>query len=484
MNASHDTSIAGAGPVGDLSPSDNKARERFWRGEIRRTRRRLRLGWWSSAFLRCLWPLAALSMLVLLGVRCFQGAVEPILPAALAGAVVLVSAVAAAVWSRRRLVTEEQAVVRLESQIGTRGVLTAAFAGMSHWPPLPVAVDDGLNWRWSRVAAPVLAALILMGAGAWMPLPGSLGSQTQEEPLPPLVWEQMEHALEQLEQENLIAEDAMEEWRERLQTLTGRDPGEWFAHNTLEASDHLQESLEKAMQDLQQQMMEAAAAVGALERMGEELSEEARTALSEQLDKALQAMENGALPLNPDTLQALADQARELAQMNLTPEQMEAMKERLAECMQCLNAAMGEGGANQQAVEQMMEMLAQAGQAAEREGGMGEGQGQPGQADHGSRDGRGGPMDTGPGDTPLTLQDQPTHLSGGRDEALAPVDPDRFIPGEAVGEGLAEHESGEGPAPVQAGGAAVAGQGGARVSQERLLPQEQEAVRRFFDDQR
>jgi hypothetical protein len=82
----------------------------------------------------------------------------------------------------------------------------------------------------------------------------------------------------------------------------------------------------------------------------------------------------------------------------------------------------------------------------------------------------------------LTLRDHPTHLSGSENMPMTANDPDRFIPGEAVGEGLAEHELDEGPVRIQTGGAAAAGQGGARVSLEQLLPREQEAVRRFFDE--
>ena len=455
--------------------------ERFWRGRIRRTRRRLAAGWWSSVFVIWLIPAAVLAGTGLWLLRWWGQTPAPGLVLAAIAVVLLVPALVATVLTLRRRVDDQTALVRLETRVGTRGRLAGAFAGVTAWPPLPAAVDDGLYWRWSRLATPVLAALGLLAAGWWLPLPGLSPAGAAADPTPPLTWEQMEHALDLLEEHGVSSDEALENWREQLESLTSRDAGEWFAHSTLEASDHLQASLEQAVRELQQHMTEAAASMNALQQLGENLSEQARDALAAELGKALEAMESGALPLDPELLAALAEHAQQLLDqlqsIELTPEQWQELQQRMAECMAAMQCATEGGECNAAAVAAMMEALANAGIApAPGEEGMDQAQ-----AWSEVHPGTGGPMDTGPGHTPLTLREQPTHLRGSQPQPLAPGDPDRFIPGDAIGEGLAEHDIDTSPATPQAGGQAAGGQGGGRMEVERLLPAEQEVVRRFFD---
>lgn len=454
--------------------------DRFWRGRIRQTRRRLAAGWWFSSFATWLLPAALAAGGGLWLARWWGLGPGPGAVAAVIVAMLALPAVIATATTLRRRIDDETALVRLETRAGTRGALAGAFAGVTSWPPLPSAVDDGLHWRWNKLATPALTALALLAAGCLLPLPNMSPAGAAADPTPPLTWEQMEHALDLLEEHGVSTEEALENWREQLQSLSSRDSNEWFAHHTLEASDHLQASLEQAVMELQQHMTEAAASMNALQRLGESMSEQARDALAAELAKALEAMESGALPLDPELLAAMAEHGQQLLDqlqtMNLTPEQWQEMQQRMAECMAAMQCAMEGGECNAAAVAAMMEALANAGVAP----GPSDGDGEMARGD-GAIDGTGGPMDTGPADTPLSLREQPVHLRGSQAQPLTTNDPDRFIPGDAMGEGLAEHEIDTSPAVPQAGGEAAGGQGGGRMEVERLLPAEQEVVRRFFD---
>ena len=103
----------------------------------------------------------------------------------------------------------------------------------------------------------------------------------------------------------------------------------------------------------------------------------------------------------------------------------------------------------------------------------------------GGRDGDGGTAAGGPGGggkhADLSLSRKPVDLKTKEQERLDHNDLSRALPAETLGVTAAEHEVDKAALKAQAGGAiSSAGEGGAAVWRESLLPRERELLQRYF----
>jgi hypothetical protein len=193
-----------------------------------------------------------------------------------------------------------------------------------------------------------------------------------------------------------------------------------------------------------------------------------------EFEQALQGLQNGAMKPNPQLL----DQLKQLDPKNLgqlTPEQMQQLKENLQKHGDAMKQpGHGEGGGDWE-------------DELQGEDGDGEGEGQGGGEGEGDGEGDGegpgrGGIDRGPGHDPSVLGKERDAVETGDLTGLEAKDLSRSMPGDLLQLQDGEHEAAKDPSEAGAGGdAKETGSGGDRVWREALDPEEQKALKRFYE---
>ena len=443
-----------------------------WTRAAQKVAQRINLGWWLQ-YLSI--PLVIIGLLGTCGLLLIRHATPdtPVwaLGAGVAGALGLISGITLLV-AKRRFESRESSLVRIEDSMKLRNGLSAAKAGVAPWPQMPERVSAGLVWDWKRVVIPPLAALALLLAGLFIPVAAlaNAGDSPTEEPL---AWKQVEADLDRLEQEEMIDEAYMEELKKKIEELREKPEEEWFSHSSLEASDSLKEQHQSELKEFQRNTERADRALGNLTKNMEGMPQAQKDQLMNQFDQALQGLQNGALKPNQELLNQLQQlDPKNLGQLN--GEQLEQLRENLQKAGQACKDCQGGG----QGDEWLDELL-----------GDGDGNGS-GQGNQNGPDGNGpdqnwpgnGGVNRGPGHAPGVLGQESDPLKTGDLEALEAKDLSRSLPGDLLQVQDGEHSVDESPTQSQGGGNIQGtGQGGDRVWRESLDPDEQRALKRFFE---
>lgn len=389
------------------------------------------------------------------------------LAAAATGTVLLAAAIAWAV-ARRRFEKPEQSLVRIEAAMHLRNALSAARAGVAPWPALPQRVDAGIDWHWCRVLVPPLAALAFLAAGLLIPI-SARPTADEGRPDQPLAWENLEADLARLDQEEVIDETYLEEMRKKLEELRAQEEEDWFSHSSLEATDTLKKEHGASVEKLERELGRASQALGNLERNAGGMPAAEKERLLNQFDQALQGLRNGALKPNPQLLEQLQQlDPGQLGQID--PAQLQQLKQNLQKaaqaCKECQGGGNNGGGQGNEWLDELLD---------------GQGQGdQPGDP-NGNGPGKGG-VTRGPGHAPGVLGQEGERIDTGDLTGLESKDFSRALPGDLLQLQDGEHEVDKSPVGPRAGGQTGAtGDGGDRVWKDALEPDEQRALKRFFE---
>ncbi len=443
-----------------------------WRATAGRVARQVNLGWWIQTLAAPLIVLGIAGASALLLVRRHL----PDLPQWqlslwTVGGVALLGGIAFLI-ARRRFEQPEASMVRIEDTMGMRNALSAARAGVAPWPPVPGRIAPGLSWNWQRVVIPPVATLAFLLAGLFIPV-SAVSQDPDAGPEEPLAWEQIEADLERLEQDDVIDENYLEETRKKLEELRSNDEEEWFSHSSLEATDSLKQQHGSELERLERELGRADRALGSLQKNGGNMTPAHKDQLMNQFDQALQGLQNGALKPNPELL----DQLRELDPDNLgqlNQEQLDQLRENLRKAGEaCKDCQGGGGGQGEEWLDELLD--------GQDGNGQGEGEGQGGDQPGDGPGGKGG-VNRGPGHAPGVLGAEGEKLETGDLEAMEAKDLSRSMPGDLLQLQDGEHEVEENATRDGSGGSVDAtGAGGDRVWRESLDPDEQRALKRFFE---
>ncbi|MGB6221040.1 hypothetical protein [Haloferula sp.] len=442
--------------------------EEAWTREAGRVSRRVNLGWWIEALTAPLVVVGLSGACALLFVR-RESPDTPAWQLSL-GIAIALFALSGIAWmiARRRFEKPDSSMVRIEAAMHLRNALSAARAGVSPWPNMPAKVDAGLTWNWQRVVIPPAVAVLFLLAGLFIPvsaLPGDDSSGTQE----PDAWKQVEADLERLGEDEMIDETYLEEMKKKLEELRSKEEEEWFSHSSLEATDSLKKQHQSELQRFERDLNQADKALGNLQKNAGGMPQERKDQLMNQFDQALQGLQNGGLKPNPGLLNQLKElDPNNLGQLN--PEQMQQLRENLQKAGQACKDCQGGGQGN----DWMDELL----------DGQGNGQGEGEGESEGEGDGPGGKggVNRGPGHAPGVLGKQGDLLNGGDLEALEAKDLSKSLPGDLLQLQDGEHDVDKAATGVQSGGRVeTTGAGGDRVWKESLDPEEQKALKKFFE---
>jgi uncharacterized phage infection (PIP) family protein YhgE len=294
----------------------------------------------------------------------------------------------------------------------------------------------------------------------------------------------LDSQLEKLSEDAMVDEKYLEDMKERLDQLRAQEEEQWFSHASLEATDSLKESHNSSLDDLQQDISEAADAMQELTDAAKNLNSEQKQKLAEQFEDAMQGLQNGAMKPNEQLMDQLSQlDPKELG--NLNPEQLEQLKQNMEKLKESLNeAGQGEGQGDDWADQ----LLGDGGEGQEGQNGEGqcpEGGNCPHGGDckgecQGEGPGKGG-IQRGPGHDPNVLRNPKDPLAVGDLTALEAKDLSRALPGDLLQLQDGKHSVDQKASTLSSGGQATKGAGGDRVWKESLNPEEQRALKNYFE---
>ena len=440
------------------SASENSNRDR-WHAKAKQVARTVNFGWWLETLSAPLLVGAVIGAVALLVVRREFSQVQPWMLAAAIGGTLLVLGAVCWAWAARKFEKPEQSLVRIEAAMRLRNSLSAARAGVAPWPTPTEKIDAGLAWQWPRLLVPPLGALVLLAAGLFIPI-AARGLHPAGAPEQPQAWKQLDTELDKLTKEEVVDEKYLEETRKKLEELKAQEEEQWFSHSSLEATDSLKKSHRAETARVERELGRAEKALESLEKNAGAKNQAEKSRLMEEFDQALQGLQNGAMKPNPKLLEQMKQlDLKDMA--NLTPEQIEQLRENLKKNADAMKNGQGKG----EGEDWSDELLA------------GDGEGD----NPGDGPGEGG-VDRGPGHDPGVLGAEKDRVETGKLTGLESKDLSRATPGDLLELQDGEHDVDHSPSDISAGGNTEAtGKGGDRVWRDSLDPAEQRTLKRFFE---
>ncbi len=471
----------------DTPPSEKLRSE--WNRQAATVARKINLAWWIETLSVPLVVIGLVGACVLLLVRREVPDAQPWALWSSAAGVVAVLAGITWLVARGRFEQPEQSMVRIEASMRMRNALSAARAGVSPWPDMPPRVDAGVDWAWQRVLVPPLAALAFLIAGLLIPVSARTTGPVDHKD-EPQAWKNLETDLERLDQEQVIDENYIEEMRKKVEELRDQKEEDWFSHSSLEATDTLAKEHNAQLEKLERELGRADKAMGNLQKNASGMSAGEKDKLLNQFDQALQGLQNGALKPN----QALMDQLKGLDPKNLgqmNQEQLQQLKDNMKKaaqaCKDCQGNGQGEGQGAGEGNNDWNDELNDGqgkgegqgqGQGQGKDGG-GQGEGQDGQ--QGDGPGNGG-VSRGPGHAGGVLGKEGERLDIGDLTPIESKDLSNALPGDLLNLEDGKHDVDKSRVGPRSGGdASSTGAGGDRVWKDSLDPQEQKALKKFFE---
>jgi hypothetical protein len=425
---------------------------RFWQRLARRLAWRVNAAAWWDGWITPAVVVSALSAGAVLAAR-RQGFDSRQLWMGLAVALLLCALWAA--WrARRRFFSESAALVELDVALGLKTRLTAASAGVGHWPEIPSRRVSVLRWKLSRVLVPPGFALAMLAVAGFIPV-----SKAREVPRPPAeppaAWQEMDQWLKGLEQQELAKPEAIESWEERVNRLRKQPESAWYGHGSLEAGDTLHQQLEVGLRSMGSDLDEAAEAVEMMESVGGKSHDAQSEGSDAQLDRAMQRLEAGTVPLHPKLLSQLKAAAGKNSKP-LSMAELQKLQRRLRESAGFCRLQIRECKAGHKDCT--------SGRCIGK----------------GNRHGHGG-ISRGRGDAPMSLAEQASRTDSTLLEGVANEDLQHSALGDTIGMSRTGHQVERGQVRSMSGGHVTASPaGGETVWRDALTPEEQQVLQRYF----
>lgn len=445
----------------------------LWEGHAARAVRRWNLAWWLQAFA----PAAAGVSLMVFGTVFYFRSQNLPLPAGPSGAGIAGIYVLAALGSwlrvRGRFSKKADGLVRLETHLQLNNTLTAAAHGVTAWPVAPKSVDDGLRFRSSWLAAPIVMTAACLLLAFLLPVPEKAAAVTVP---PPQALDRADAILTTLEAQEVADPAALEKAREQLEALKSQDPQDYYSHHSLEAADTLETSLKHAAAGLGRNLQTAAQAAESLESFDSSLSPSAKQQLERDFQSAVEGLRNSPLGTNESLMKQLKgldpSKLKDVDKAQLQ-KMLQNLKAKGQACKNC--QGMGQGDGQSEAEKALNDLL-----NGKNGKGKGEGEGEGDSEGEGEGMGRGG-VNRGPGTGPLRFEKKESDLGTSNLEQLESNDLSRTLPGGNLGTQDIEHQLDKtAPGPANGGAVNAPGTGGDAVWRDQLLPAEQKVLRGYF----
>jgi hypothetical protein len=350
--------------------------------------------------------------------------------------------------ARPSFFTLETALVALDVTLGLKSRLTAAQAGVGGWPAVPEHAPRVVRWKASRLAVPPLFAAAILAVAGFIPI--SKAQEPKSAPLtPPLAWKEVDDWLRGVEKKELASPETVSAWEERLNRLRRQPESAWYGHGSLEAGDTLHQQLEAGLRSMGNDMDEAADALDTLESVGGKSHDAEAGAADQQLDRAMQRLEAGSVPLNPKLLSELKG-LKGTHGRKLSLAELEKLRQRLRE---------GSGFCR----------------LSIRECKLGHKDCKDGRC-------RGYGVQRGPGSVPLDLESEASRTTSNKMEGVSNEDLQNAALGETIGLTRTAHRVDRHgrTVPMTGGAVTAAPAGGEAVWRDTLTPDEERVLQKYF----
>jgi len=414
---------------------------RNWAEPVKRIQRLAELGWFVDRFNR--WCLAFVLPFALLTWTLRVQRV-PLFPLVLLAGLGLTAAVLDS-WlhARERRLPMSDALARLDHGWNCHGQLLGAYAGRCAWPPEAPEASLPVIWRWKPCLPPGALLGTMVGLALILPLPLPPSTRTNPAMEPP-DWRTLERLAEDLREQDLVREEDLRILERQVQSLRAKDPGDWYAPASLEASDLLRE---RTRNDT--------------ERLARGLS---RTA--SLLQQVADRRQDLPLTRREEMRQRLANQLENLQRGNMRPG--EKLERRLSRLDPSALSQM-----DQQSLDSLRQML-EANARGLQQGMLGAGMaGIPGDLFPPGPDG-GGPAD-------LSLKDYASYLRPAAPVALPASEGGEAQIGDLLQVREGEHEEKDRPEIAErAGELSTPGGGGEVIWRQNVLPAEEKILEAYF----
>lgn len=420
----------------------------FWLQRARREAFRFNFGWWLQKFIPWIIGLGLAGAVVTLALRTAGHEPTAAGVAVLAGA--LVGSIVAWLQARGKFLNTNEALTRLDADLRLRNRLTSATQGVGDWPRPDDNAALALRWNWKSLWWPPTTALLLALAALLIQLPDGNAKATAAKVGPP-AWTTTQEKLDELRKEEFVQEEAVDEFQKALEALRKQPSDEWFRHESLEASDHLQSQLDQSLGELQKNLETALGALEASREMEDSQLKALGQPLDEALQKALQGLEMGKLPLDEKLLAQLKKlDVSKIRQ--LSAEECKKLGDKMKMGIGTCSNGFCKGD---KAGATLLALI-----------------GKPGS----------GGVDRGPGAAPLTMKGYETQLGSTETETVSNEDLSNAAVGDLMGLGTSKHEVDKNSwnGPQAAGVISSTGSGGEAVWEQSATPGEQQALQRFF----
>jgi len=337
-------------PVQSLaSPADQRKKSQSWVKTADSFTKRLNLAWWLHTLSL---PLIFFSLCGACAILVLRHELSTFpWSETLFATMIIILAIGITTWliARRHFTSRKKTLVRLEASMGLNNTLSAANQGLSPWPDapesLPLKSTDGTYWNWPRLIIPPLACLAILSLSFLIPI-SAKSSQDTDPPEEPRSWKDIESSLDALEHNKAVEDDYIEKTKKQIEELRQQDAQDWFSHSSLEASDELKKTHSNAMQELRRNMKRAEKSLNTLSKKSTSLTPAQKDRLMNDLDSALQQIEQGKLKPNKELLNQLGKiDPQNLNQ--LSPEQLQQIRQNMREHSQQMQEAQQQMGGNQ-----------------------------------------------------------------------------------------------------------------------------------------
>lgn len=436
--------------------------ERFWQAAAQRLAWRINLGWWLERWMSWVMAGALLGAVAILFFR-WMPLIELRWVWISIGAAIFSGAIAAWFMVRRHFENVATARVRLEDALGLKTRLSAAAAGIGEWPQPMEGLTHPVLWRWQKPLGVFCFGLIMLMLATKVPMAQKEIAKQRVIEKPSDV-KQVEQWIENMRKEEAVLEKSLDEVEKKIAEMMQRPSENWYEHGSLEAAGNLKDQTMENLRELSENLADATRAAAALQAAGDALPQEAKDAIANELASALQGLRNGGIKPNEQLLKQLQKMADANGMGNLSREQLQKLAEQMQQNAQAL----------QEALKNSPELKLTECRSPGKGKGKGEGEGE--------EPGKGG-INRGPGTAPITFKEDETNLGTKKMEAVtSQLDMNRIAPGDVLGVQNGQHEVDKNgyTGPKQGGGIQSAGDGGAAVWQNSLMPAEREALKKYF----
>lgn len=422
--------------------------EAFWLRRARREALRFNVGWSVQRFIPWVVGGGLFAAIAMVYLRSQDLSIAPVWVGA--GVLFFVGAGISVLAARRAFLSVDDALARLDADLRLHSALTSAQAGVISWPEAREDARLALRWNWPRILLPAVAAVLLIAAGALVPIPqgNAAAARAMAEPS---TWTAVQQRLDELKKKELVQPEAVEQFQSELDALRKQKADKWFSHESLEAGDQLQAQTAQGLAALQKQLETAMSTYDAARKLEETQLKAVQQALGKQLQEALQEMQAGAMPLDTDLMKAL--EKLDLSNVRqMTSEQWEEIRKRMKEGIK--TASGGQSDGEEVSLIYLSTM---------------------------QQNGSGGAPTRGPGAAPLTLKEE-TQLGTKTTETASNPDLSHAVAGDVTGLSAREHKVDKSAytGPQAGGGMTEVGPGGEAAWEQTANPAEQQALKSFF----